>query len=199
MKKLLIILLAGIFIAGCSGTDGAGENSDGGESEGNQFEEDNEGENEQSEEDGKEAVYQIGETAQITSSSYGFPYEVTVNDFKVTKEVEGYSVEDFFMEGSEPSEETRLAVVNITMKNTGNESFVPDEKISAELIGELTSVSSETKVFTERKEELGTDEEITGNLVFVSNTLFDDGLVYLIYEFADPDEEVKFELPVPEK
>ncbi|GGK09475.1 hypothetical protein GCM10007063_34950 [Lentibacillus kapialis] len=62
MKKMLIILLAGIFIAGCSTNEEEG-NSDGKENGDNQVEEES-GQSDGGEE--QEDVYQIGETANTT-------------------------------------------------------------------------------------------------------------------------------------
>ncbi|MBP1968650.1 hypothetical protein J2Z83_000742 [Virgibacillus natechei] len=196
MKKLLIILLAGIFIVGCSGNDGE-ENTDEGENGDDQVEENGEGDNTQSE-DGEEDkdVYQVGETAETNSSSYGFPYEITVNEFEVTTDdIEGHSLEDFV----DPTEDDRFVAVNVTLKNTGDESFVPEDKISAQLLGEMISETDYNEFFKEREEELEPGEEITGNVVYLTNMLFENDVVYFTYEAAALDNEVQFELPVPEE
>lgn len=195
MKKLLIILLAGIFIIGCSSD---GDDTGKKENDEDQATETNEGRDENAEsENEKKEVYQIGETAKTTSSSYGFPYEITVNDFKLTSdEIDGYSFEDFH---SDPDENHRFAVINVTIKNTGDESFVPNDKISAQLLSEITSEISYDEFFTERDEELEPGQEITGDLIYMSRNFFEEEFLYLTYEAAATDEEVKFELPVPEK
>src|SRR5699024_9837602 len=120
MKKLLMILLASTFlISACNGDNT--ENSNGNDDENDQAEEndENNNENETADEQQKD-TYQIGETAEAESSSYGFPYEVTVNEFEITAdEVNGYTIEEFFSESSDPGEDTRFSVVNITVANTG--------------------------------------------------------------------------------
>ncbi|GGK09580.1 hypothetical protein GCM10007063_35070 [Lentibacillus kapialis] len=119
-----------------------------------------------------------------------------MNDFGVTTdEVDGHSLEDY-LQGAERTEDTRFAVVNVTLKNTGDEPFVPSEKMSAQLIGELTYQESWDEIFTERDNELSPGKEITGNLVYISDNLYEDGVVYMSYE-TGAREEVKFELPVP--
>lgn len=197
MKKLFIILLAGVFIAGCSNDDTSNEadSDDDQVTEGNGSEDEN-----TDDDDGEEEkdVYQIGETAKTTSSSYGFPYEITVNDFRLTTDdVDGYSLEDF---NSEIEEDHRFAVINVTIKNTGEKSFVPNDKISAQLIGnDITSESSLIEFYKEGDKELGPNKELTADLVYMSRVFFHDDYLYLTYEAEATKEEVKFELPVPEE
>ncbi|MBM7597887.1 hypothetical protein JOC34_000244 [Virgibacillus halotolerans] len=195
MKKLLMILLAGIFIAGCSNDDTSNE----ADTDDDQVTEDNDSEDENIDNDDgeeKKDVYQIGETAQITSSSYGFSYEVTVNDFELTTdEIDGYSMEDF---NSQPHEDRRFAVINVTLKNTGEDRLVPNDKLSAQLLGELTSESSLIEFYKKGDEELDPGEEMTDDLVYMSRTFFDEDTIYLTYEAEATKEEVKFELPIPE-
>ena len=187
-----MILLAGVFIAGCSNDDSSNEPN----KDNDQVAEDNGSEDDDNAEEKKD-VYQIGETAQITSSSYGFPYEVTVNDFKLTTdEIDGYSMEDF---NSQPHEDRRFAVINVTLKNTGENPLVPNDKLSAQLLGDLTSESSLIEFYKKGDEELEPGEEMTDNLVYMSRTFFDEENLYLTYEVEDTKKEVKFELPVPEK
>ncbi|MBM7597876.1 hypothetical protein JOC34_000233 [Virgibacillus halotolerans] len=194
MKKLLIILLAGVFIAGCSNDDTSNES----DTDNDQVTDGNGTEDESTDNDDSERrkdVYQIGETAKTTSSSYGFPYEITVNDFEVTTdEVDGYSMDDF-----DSFDDDVFVVVNVTLKNTGDKPFIPNDKISAQLIGELISETSYDEFFTEREEELEPGEEITGNVVYLTDSLYENDVVYFTYEAEATKEEVKFELPVPEK
>lgn len=184
MKKFLMMLLAITFIiAGCSGND---ENENGNSNENNS----------QAKENGNKDVYQIGDTAHITSAAFDFPYEVTVNDFELAEEAHGKTIADFFVGKAPEDEDTKLAVVNVTIKNTGDEAFVPGETIYGELMGEMTRSSADNEIFSERKEKLKPGNEITGDLVYVSDTLFQDGVVYLEYESAS-DEKTRIELPVP--
>ena len=196
MKKLLIILLAGVFIAGCSNNDTSNET----DTDDDQVTEDNNSEDENTNNDDgeeKKDVYQIGETAQITSSSYGFPYEVTVNDFELTTDdVDGDSMGDHV---SNPGENHRFAVINVTLKNISDEPLTPNDKISAELMGDdITSESAIPEFYAKGDEELAPGEEMTDDLVYISKTFIREKALYLTYEIADTKEEVKFELPVEE-
>ena len=196
MKKLLIILLAGVFIAGCSNDDTSNEadTDDDQVTDGNGSEDENT-DNDDGEE--KKDVYQIGETAQITSSSYGFPYEVTVNDFKLTTDDVGGETLEYH--APNPGEDDRFAVINVTLKNIGDKPLTPNDKLSAQLIGDdITSESSIPELYKKGDEELAPGEEITDDLVYVSRTFVHEKVLYLTYEIADTKKEVKFELPVEE-
>ena len=192
-----MILLAGIFIAGCSNDDTSNE----ADTDDDQVTEDNDSEDENIDNDDgeeKKDVYQIGETAQIVSSSYDFPYEVTVNNFELTTDdVGGESLEDH---AGNLGEDHRFAVINVTLKNTGEKSIVPNDKLSAQLDGDVfTSESTIPGIYKKGDEELAAGDEMTDDLVYASNTFFDEDYLYLTYEAADTKKEVKFELPVPEK
>ena len=192
-----MILLAGIFIAGCSNDDTSNEAS----TDDDQVTEDNQSEDENTyNDDGEEKkdVYQIGETATITSRQYKFDYEVTVNDFELTTDdVGGKSLEEDY--GYTAEEDGRIAVANVTIKNISDETYIPNEKISAQLeIGGGHELSDD-EIFTERDEELKPGAEITGDLVFTGRDFYDEELVYLAYEFGARNYETKFELPIPEK
>ncbi|HEY4601389.1 MAG TPA: hypothetical protein VIG73_08990 [Cerasibacillus sp.] len=82
MRKLTLILtalLASMFLmSACSEDDSQSETV------GKKIDNDNKSE-ETNEVDGEIPVYQIGETAIITSDLYGFDYEVTVTDFLFNK------------------------------------------------------------------------------------------------------------------
>ncbi|PAV28971.1 hypothetical protein CIL05_13400 [Virgibacillus profundi] len=195
MKKLLLILLAAIFVAGCS-DNGEDTNSEPSENEGTS-ETETEDENTETENE-KKAIYQIGETADITSDVYGFPYQVTVNSFELTTEsVDGLSLEDLNYSAEEGA---RFAVANVTIKNTGDSSFVPQDKISAQLFLENEyDLPSEDDTFKERYEELAPGDEITGNLVYTDSYFYENEVVYLTYEAEAIDDETKFELPIQEE
>src|SRR5699024_2135542 len=107
MKKILIILLAGILLAACSDDGSNGKNNDQGSDRTSTGDEKKAEEKENSED---KKVYQIGETAIITSDMYEFDYEVTVNDFNLTKEVDGTKIGDYI---SGAVEEARFAVIEI--------------------------------------------------------------------------------------
>lgn len=196
MKKLLIILLASIFIVGCGGNDEDGAN----ESEGN--------DNEQTEENSEEAdaqpkdenkdVYQMGETAQTTSSSYGFPYEVTANDVTISKEIEGKAIEEFFSETSEPDENDHIMAINVTMENTGEDSFVPIDTMSPIIVGGLISEHADIIGFSDWEQEVEPGQKIEGNLVFIVTDVYEQEVLHLTFNIHDPNTETKIEIPVPE-
>ena len=187
MKKVLILLLTGLVLVACSeeGADGEKES----DSNDNADTEDIEQEAE------KKDVYQIGETAVITSDMYDFDYEVTVNDFVLTKEIEGVKIEDFL---SGASDDARFAVVDVTIKNITEESYIPNEMFSANFshIDQESGNISEDDFFTERDEELEPGKEITGPVVFLAYV--DEADAFLMKYEMMSDEETHFELPNPE-
>jgi|SRR5699024_6910875 len=198
MKKLLMILLASIFlISACNGDNT--ETSNGNDDENDQTEENNENNNENETADEQKDVYQIGETAEAESSSYGFPYEVTVNEFEITAdEVNGYTIEEFFAESFEPGEDTRFAVVNITVANTGDDAFSVNDTMTPALIGDMTDEHPAVNAMPEFDEEVQPGEEITADLIFITSTILDeDEMVDLYFNIHDPKREFRFELPIP--
>ncbi|MBM7597883.1 hypothetical protein JOC34_000240 [Virgibacillus halotolerans] len=190
MKKLFIILLAGVFIAGCnndednktSASDSKTDQTEEAESEGDKNTE-------------KKDVYQIGETAVITSDMYDFDYEVTVNDFELTEEVEGVKINEF-LSGADDTD--RFAAIDVTIKNISDEAYIPNEMFSANFskIDEEAGHISEDEFFTERDEELAPGEEITGPIVFLAG--IDEADTFLMKYEVTTDEETHFELPNPE-
>jgi hypothetical protein len=179
VKKILLILLAAIFIAGCSDND-----------------EDTTSNTQREKKDEETRIFQIGETADITTDSAGIPYQVTVNSFELTTDsVDGVSLEDYNITAEDGGE---FAVVNVTLKNTGDSSFVPQGHISAILEEQdSTSFYAVAETFNERLQEIKPGEEITGNLVYTS-TYFDDfDVLYLTYETEAIDNETMFELSMP--
>lgn len=187
MKRFMFMIIVSVFvIVGCNGNDT----------------EDNDGEDNKdvdSVEDEQQEVYQIGETAVGESSSYGFPYEVTVNDFELTTDpVEGQELEDFFSETSSPSEDTRFAIVNISLENTGDEGFIMNNTFTPVLMGEMTNETPEIYAMPTFDEEILPGEELTGDLVFITDTILqEDGKVDLYFNIHDPNKEFRFELPIP--
>lgn len=198
MKKLLMILLASIFLISACNEDNT-ENSNGNDGENNQTEENDENNNENETADEQKDIYQIGETATAESSSYGFPYEVTVNEFQITAdEVNGYTLSEFFSETSNPGEDTRFSVVNITVANTGDDAFSVNDTMTPMLIGDMTSESPEINAMPEFDEEIQPGKEITADLIFITSTILDeDETVDLYFNIHDPKREFRFELPIP--
>ncbi|ASK62858.1 hypothetical protein CFK37_12215 [Virgibacillus phasianinus] len=188
MKKILVLLFATLLlvVSACDDSDEASKSNDNDEKASETT-----GDNKKGEKLKDKRIYRIGETAEIFSSTYDFPYEVTVNSFKLTTDaVEGVTLAD---KGYDGSRNGKFAVVNVTIKNTSDRPFVPKEKISAQLLSESVAETSDDKFFKERNEELKPGEEVTGNLVYTHS--FDDEVYFLTYE-QKATTETKFELPV---
>ncbi|GAA0427987.1 hypothetical protein GCM10008934_17140 [Virgibacillus salarius] len=189
MKKLLIMLFASLLLVACS-------------DEGDTTKDTGEGNNEKatdtdtSKKEEQKKVYQIGETAVITSDLYEFDYEVTVDDFKLTREVDGTTIEDYV---TGAREEDRFAVVELTIKNISDRAYVPNEMFSANFteMGAEGGHTSNDEFFTVGDEELAPGEEIQGHLVYLTSVDYADTFV-LKYEMMS-DEETHFELPNPEQ
>jgi len=198
MKKLLMILLASIFLVSACNEDNT-ENSNGNDGDNDQTAENDENNNENETADKQKDIYQIGETAAAESSSYGFPYEVTVNDFQITAdEVNGYTIEEFFSETSDPGEDARFALVNITMANTGDDAFSVNDTMTPFLVSDMINEDPEVKAMPEFDEEIQPGEEITADLIFITTTALDeDGTIDLYFNIHDPKRVFRFELPIP--
>ncbi|MFC0299818.1 DUF4352 domain-containing protein [Virgibacillus soli] len=199
MKKMsiAILLILGLFLTACS-SNGDGDKKEEPNNEQGAPTSDTETSTDSS--DSKEGnIYQIGETAQTETSSLGYPYEVTVNSFEITEEdVEGHSLESYNLTAEEGS---RFAVVNVTIKNTGEKSFVPNRQLSGELVyasSNAAELDYDFDFFLERDEELAPGDEITGNLVYTSRSFFEEDTLYLVYEYL-AKEEIRIELPVPKE
>lgn len=193
MKKILAVLILGILLVGCSDGDTTDEKSSDDTGSGTKTE--NVDKSDQNKEEKK--VYQIGEKAVITSDMYDFDYEVTVNDFKLTRKVDGVKLNDFL---SGANDEDRFAVVNTTIKNISDEAYVPNEMFSANFAakGEKSGdISYDDDFFTERDKELKPGDEITGNIVYITRVNQADTFEIMFEVMSD--EETRFELPNPEK
>ncbi|WP_121604568.1 DUF4352 domain-containing protein [Virgibacillus sp. Bac332] len=192
MKKILIsfLFLGFLFlIAGCSdSSDNENESKDTKETP---------NEDVGKVENKEKKIYQIGETAEIKSGLYDFPYEVTVNSFELIKE-EKNGINPTELYGGELEPEESIAVANVTIKNTSDKSFIPSEKISAQfLIEGKASQNSFDQFFTERNKELAPGQEITGDLAYF-NMYESNKDFQLVYEFKD-SQETRFILPNPNK
>ena len=197
MKRMsiIILLILGLFLTACSSNDDGDKkeepNNEQGASTSNKEKSDDKN-------DSKEGnIYQIGETAQ-TKTINGYPYEITLNSFDITtKDPEGVSIDDYNYESEDGG---RFAILNVTMKNIGEKSFIPNSQISANIVYSSGGYEHDRdeEFFVERKDELAPGEEITGDLVFTSMNFLDDEKLHLIYEYLATDEEIRFELPVSE-
>lgn len=189
MKKVIFILtlivITAMVVTGCTDSKESNPKEDSGKNIS--------AEKKNSGTEKKKDIYKIGETAKTKSNSYGYPYEVTVNSFKLTTDdVQGRSLEDYNFDASEGA---KFALVNVTIKNTGDKAFVPNQTISGALSAKDFDVPEEEDFFNERDKELKPGEEITGDLVFINDYFHDFDKVYLVYEVISEDE-IKFELPV---
>ncbi|GAB2536017.1 DUF4352 domain-containing protein [Gracilibacillus alcaliphilus] len=196
MKKLLVLLFAGLLLVACSDDGDTTENTGEENTDTTTENEDTETDTDTSDDADQKKVYQIGETAVITSDLYEFDYEVTVNDFQLTKEVDGSTIDDYL---SGALEEDVFAVVDITIKNISDESYVPNQMFSANFSGidEDGGHTSYDEFFPEGDEELAPGEEVEGHLVYMTTTDYADAFL-LKYEFTS-DTETHFELPNPEQ
>ncbi|WP_188453571.1 DUF4352 domain-containing protein [Virgibacillus oceani] len=194
MKKILLLFLFTFaLLAGCS--DDSGDNNDSNNSS------DSSESNEQSiktdseEKQEDKSVYQIGETATITSDSYDFDYEVTVTDFNLANEVNDVTIEEFI---AGAGERDKFAVVDVTIKNISDEAYVPNEMFSANFSGfdEEGGHVSIDEFFTVGDKKLEPGDELKGHLVYTTTVDYADKFL-LKYEVMS-DEETHFVLPNPE-
>ncbi|HEY4601386.1 MAG TPA: DUF4352 domain-containing protein [Cerasibacillus sp.] len=197
MKRILIILLTAILLilTACGDGDGAENTSENSDEANDTTLEKTKGDDQEAT-DGEIPVYQIGETAVITSDLYEFDYEVTVTDFNLTKEVDDVKIEDYIISGHG---DERFAVVDVTIRNISDESYVPNEMFSANLAseGDRGGITSDDDFFEVGDKELAPGEELEGHLVYV--ILLDDSETFTLkYEFMSA-EETHFILPNPEK
>lgn len=198
MKKLLLAaLFSSLLLAACSNDSDTEEPADTAAKENSETAE-NENDTDTSDtadtaEEQKE-VYNIGDTAVITSDLYEFDYEVTVNDFYFAEEANGKPMEDVM---STSDDDFKLAVADVTFKNISDEAYVPHDMYSANLsaIDEDGGEISYNEFFPEADEELAPGEEITGPLVYVERVDYADTFL-LKFEMMS-DEETHFELPNP--
>ncbi|HEY4601388.1 MAG TPA: DUF4352 domain-containing protein [Cerasibacillus sp.] len=110
--------------------------------------------------------------------------------------MDGVSIEEFNV-GTNGTE--RFAVVDVTIRNISDESYVPNEMFSANFAGkhDLGGIVSEDEFFEVGDKELAPGEELEGHLVYV--ILLDDSETFTLkYEFMSA-EETHFILPNPEK
>ncbi|GEN89649.1 DUF4352 domain-containing protein [Oceanobacillus sojae] len=191
MKKFIFLVLIFLMLAACNNVE---ENTEMQEKESTDITE--ETDTVTSEEEEEKPTYQIGETAAITSDLYEFDYEVTVNDFQLTREVDEVPIEDYLIGARE---EDRFAVVDVTIKNISDEAYVPNQMFSANFsaIDENGGDISDDEFFTGGDEELAPGEELTGHLVYLTDINYADTFV-LKYELMS-DQETHFELPNPEQ
>ncbi|GAA0603069.1 hypothetical protein GCM10009001_20080 [Virgibacillus siamensis] len=178
MKKFLffLILMVGLIIAGCSDDtkDQSGNNDSS-----NQQAETEQTSNEKSEKE----VYEVGDTAQLHSGTYGFPFVATVNSYKLKTNSNGVPT----------------SVINVTIKNTNKDAFIPKNKISAQVLvkdGDHTlSLNAKRDKFNALSKKLKPGEEITGNLVYSSSYIKEADKLFLAYEYMST-EETRWKLPL---
>lgn len=198
MKKIFFMFIFAIILSGCGNSNAENTDTSGDadvESEENSDNEETEEAAEETSEPEEKDIYQIGDTADIISSSYGFTYQVTLNHAELTTDpVDGVSLED---RGYTP-EEGEFLVANVTIKNTGDNPITPIEQLSAQLYDEqYPRFFSIDDIFTERNDELAPGEEITGNLAYAHSSYEDNDVMYVTFEAEAIEEETRFEIPIP--
>lgn len=194
MKKISVILTlsAILFILGAcdSGDTDTGDNqNDAGATT------DDQNENEETAED---KIYQVGETAVVTSDLYDFDYEITVNDYEITNSSEKYDMNEFYQGFEEDSEGKYIAIVNVTIKNITDQTYVPNRMFSANLsqIGQEAGDTSVDDYFPEVEEDLAPGDSITGDIIYhVTISEGDDIEGYWFKYEVMSDEETVWELP----
>ena len=192
MKKYLAILLMAILLIACSDDSNDSSKKDN-TSNGEQSETNT---NEEVQQGDETKVYQIGETAVITSNVFEFDYEITVTDFQLTTEVDGVTIEEFVLGADDTN---RFAVVDVTIKNITDESIIPHRQFSANFGGEqdLGGEVSYDEFFPEGEEVLEPGQEVKGHLVYTTTSDYADKFI-LKYEMSS-DQETHFILPNPEQ
>ncbi|MFD1415141.1 DUF4352 domain-containing protein [Oceanobacillus jeddahense] len=199
MKKIFFMFIFAIILSGCGNSNAENTDTSGDadvESEENSDNEETEEAAEETNESEEKDIYQIGDTADIISSSYGFSYQVTLNHAELTTDpVDGVSLEDI---GDSAEDGGEFLVANVTIKNTGDSPITPIEQLSAQLYDEeYPRFFSLDETFTERNDELAPGEEITGNLAYAHNSYEDNDVMYLTFEAEAIEEETRFEIPIP--
>ena len=185
MKRYLILMVLSIVLVACSDDN----SSDSGIT-------DNVGQSESdTSSNGGIKEYSIGDTAVITSDLYDFHYEVTVTDFQLTREVDGVKIEDYLTGARETH---RFAVIDVTIKNITDSSYIPNEMFSANFAKETERAgdTDEDQFFTIADQELGAGEELSGHIVYIIN--LDDSQEFKLKYEINTDEETHFVLPMPE-
>ncbi|WP_411843542.1 hypothetical protein [Salinicoccus sp. HZC-1] len=188
MKKYLGILsiLSLVLILGAC--------SDSNESKGQTTEDTNEEPSEDSEsEDGE--IHEIGDTVEVESFEWELPYEVTVNSFEQSQEYNGEPIGTFVMNAGESH---FLGIVNLTVKNTGEEAIVIGEYVHPDIVqgGEM---GGEQFIFDVSEEDLSQElqpgEEATFDLVYIMTDAIESDYYELKFENNAPTEQ-SYRLPL---
>lgn len=99
----------------------------------------------------------IGDTGQLTSNTGTF--EITVNDVEILDEFEG-----------EPSALDLLVLFDITLENTGNESFDADDTVNSLELSESEETGGSSQVYLDELDgiegDLAPGDSISGEMLF---------------------------------
>jgi len=171
-KKLIALLLAAmtiLLLVACGDEDSQNEQAQSNDEEENVAEE-NDDENtssQEADEEGK-AMYQVGETAKITSKGYDFEYEATVNEYEITNDSDEYDMDDFYMNYTEDKyKDSYILISNVTIHNTSDENITPSKHIPMH-VSDAGAKAGEDVIydyFPEFDENLEPGESITGDLI----------------------------------
>lgn len=177
LKRKKVILLFAIIIAimvlAACGDDDASSNEVNNSEKVDSGESNNETNNEEASKDEEgDKLYQVGETAHITSMEYDFDYEVTVNEYEITNTSDKYDITDYVLDFDEEkdSDEIFFLISNVTITNTSDENFTPVKHISMHLSDEgddAGEIPSFEEGFPEAEENLEPGESITGDMISV--------------------------------
>lgn len=189
LGKFLVVTMSILFLVACS------DGESGSKQEATDKKED---QSTSKSEQAERHIYQIGETAVITSDLYDFDYEVTVTDFTMAEEVDGVKISDY-VRGLVEDDPTRFAIAEVTIKNISDEAYIPSEMFSANfsMENQKAGIVSNDEFFPEADEELAPGEEVHGHVVY-THEIDDEDVYWMKYE-AMSDSEAIFELPNPAK
>src|SRR5699024_2477039 len=163
MRKILLITILSmlVILAACGNNDNSSNQEI--DNNGNN---NNNNTSENVEEEDK--IYQVGETATITSRGYDFEYEATVNEYEITDKSDTYDMNDFYMNYDKNNyDDSYIVISNVTIHNTSDENFTPSKHIPMH-VSESGNEAGEDVIFDyfpEFDENLEPGESITGDLI----------------------------------
>lgn len=162
-------------------------------------------------------IYQVGETAVISSERYDLTYEVTVNDYEIIKQIDKYDINEKYNDLDEPYfNDAYVVTANVSIKNINHKIFIPVQyalmtlKINDEhythspvmptyllVKDEKTNEGSTREHFPEASNFVQHGEEITGELTFyatIDATDIATESFWLKFETGQPGETI-WEIP----
>lgn len=202
MKKFMLTLacIASIAFTACSGGDA---DSNGGTAQNSESSQNSSNSGQSDRAEGKN-VYEIGDTASLTAISNlaDTTYDLTVESVEFTKEYDGIDIQEFVINADES---IGMLVVNLSMKNTGDEAYALDMTLEPALSQDETG-AGETPIeeFADQglSKEVAPGDEEPLVLVFIhdkeaatSDYANEDGDYFLTFEYA-AKEPTSFRVPL---